>query len=80
MHIGVTLPNHRGIDEVDAVVAIGSLAAIKRLYEYATAIGRAHIDRAFSVRVQVQFDEDLGPGVAPRTSSRPTISAWPRTG
>jgi hypothetical protein len=29
---------------------------------YAAAIGRAHIDRAFSVRVQVQFDEDLGPG------------------
>jgi alkanesulfonate monooxygenase SsuD/methylene tetrahydromethanopterin reductase-like flavin-dependent oxidoreductase (luciferase family) len=26
MHIGVTLPNHRGIDDVDAVVAIGSLA------------------------------------------------------
>lgn len=37
-------------------------AAIKRLNEYATAIGRAHIDRVFSVRVQVQFDEDLGPG------------------
>jgi alkanesulfonate monooxygenase SsuD/methylene tetrahydromethanopterin reductase-like flavin-dependent oxidoreductase (luciferase family) len=26
MHIGVTLPNHRGIHEVDAMVAIGSLA------------------------------------------------------
>jgi hypothetical protein len=26
MHIGVTRPNHRGIDDVDAVVAIGSLA------------------------------------------------------
>jgi hypothetical protein len=26
MHIGVTLPNLRGIDDVDAVVAIGSLA------------------------------------------------------
>lgn len=37
-------------------------AAIKRLNEYATAIGRAHVDRVFSVRVQVDFDEDLGPG------------------
>jgi hypothetical protein len=37
-------------------------AAIKRLNEYATAIGRADIDRVFSVRVQVNFDEDLGPG------------------
>jgi hypothetical protein len=26
MQIGVTRPNHRGIDDVDAVVAIGSLA------------------------------------------------------
>ena len=25
MHIGVTLPNHRGSDDGDAVVAIGSL-------------------------------------------------------
>jgi len=37
-------------------------AAIKRLNEYATAIGRAHVDRVFSVGVQVDFDEDLGPG------------------
>jgi hypothetical protein len=25
-------------------------------------VGRADIDRVFSVRVQVDFDEDLGPG------------------
>jgi probable F420-dependent oxidoreductase len=37
-------------------------AAIKRVDEYAAAIGRPDIDRVFSVRVPVDFDEDLGPG------------------